>query len=436
VAAVGGALLLLAPGAVRAQEEQTVIRVPQDVATLEGAIETAGPGDLILLGGGTYSGEIVVPEDRPGITIRGVDRNQVVFDGDDERESAIEVQANGVVLENMSAHNFEGNGFEWEGVEGFAGRYLTVWNVGLYGVYAIGSRGGMVEHSFVSGAADAAFYIGECDPCDTEIREVVARLSAIGYSGTNASGNLVIRDSMWESNGTGIMPNSYNEEDLAPQGSSLIRGNTVTGSGIGATPSDGPLGGYVGLGIAVAGGVDNVVEHNVVSGSARYGIALYPTIQREGPPWEPAGNLISGNTVSGSGTADLAVSAGSGAGNCFEDNTFDTSLPDAIEAGEPCTDGAAGVGDGDPQVAADLAISVPEALDRDGDRPHYTTMPEPDPQPTMPGLIDLQSDAEVEEPRGSGGLAWVGVLAGAAVLGATALVLAHRRAISTARGGR
>ena len=48
--------------------------------------------------------------------------------------------------------------------------------------------GGLVENDYVSGAADAAYYIGECNACRSTIRHVVARLSAVGYSGTNASG--------------------------------------------------------------------------------------------------------------------------------------------------------------------------------------------------------------------------------------------------------
>ena len=76
-----------------------------------------------------------------------------------------------MTLENMSAHGFMENGFYWDGVEGFAGRYLTVWNVGLYAIYAIESRDGIIEHSYASGAADAAFYIGECNPCDTVVRD-------------------------------------------------------------------------------------------------------------------------------------------------------------------------------------------------------------------------------------------------------------------------
>ncbi|HYI21292.1 MAG TPA: hypothetical protein VEX62_01530, partial [Candidatus Limnocylindrales bacterium] len=171
------------------QASQT-IRVPQDEPTLADAIETSTPGALILLDRGTYPGGDIVPEAKSGITIRGVDRNTVVFDGEDARANALVIEADDVTVENMTAHNYVGNGFYWTGVEGYAGRYLTVWNVGLYGIYAISSRDGVFEHSYVSGAADAAFYIGECNPCDAVVANVTARLSAVGYSGTNAGGNL------------------------------------------------------------------------------------------------------------------------------------------------------------------------------------------------------------------------------------------------------
>src|SRR4051794_36204281 len=56
---------------------------------------------------------------------------------------------------------------------------------------------GVVDHDYVSGAADAAYYVGECRPCRATIAHVVARLSAVGYSGTNATG-VTIRDSLWD----------------------------------------------------------------------------------------------------------------------------------------------------------------------------------------------------------------------------------------------
>jgi hypothetical protein len=141
LAVAGVASAASRPGSGRWQEDRgqgtPTIRVPQDRPTLLEAIEASTPGSVIVLDRGIYPGGDIVPESKPGITIRGVDRNEVVFDGRDEIANALVIEADNVTVENMSAHNFVGNGFYWTGVEGYAGRYLTVWNVGLYGIYAI-----------------------------------------------------------------------------------------------------------------------------------------------------------------------------------------------------------------------------------------------------------------------------------------------------------
>src|SRR5919204_2058176 len=120
-----------------------VIRVPQDAPTIQAAVAAAAPGDTILVDRGAYPGGVVVPEDKPSLTIRGVDRNAVVFDGQDVRDDAVDVRADGVTLQNLSAHNFRKNAFYWDGVKGFTGSYLTVWNVLGYGIYSEDSTGGV-----------------------------------------------------------------------------------------------------------------------------------------------------------------------------------------------------------------------------------------------------------------------------------------------------
>jgi parallel beta helix pectate lyase-like protein len=350
----------------------------------------AHSGDVIMLSSGTYAGGVLVPEDRPGITIRGIDRNEVVFDGQDTRPSAVVVRADHVTLENFTAHSFTGNAIQWVDVAGFRGRFLTVWNVGGYGVFAEGSRGGRLDHDLSSGAGNSAFYIGECNPCDTVLTNLVARFSAIGYSGTNASGGLVVRNSLWERNGTGILPNSYNEEAHPPQQRAVFIGNTVRASGAVPTPATDPLGGFIGIGIGIAGGQRDMVSGNLVTESARYGIALFPTLQRGGAAWRPSGNIVRANTVRSSGAADLAVAEGSGAGNCFFGNRFSSSLPEGVERRLPCKPGSHSGLAGDVSVARELAVPAPVAYARSGPRPVYRDMMPPGPQPNMPG-----SDREV-----------------------------------------
>ena len=379
-------------GAASSSATRVEIRVPDDAPTLQLAIGRAEPGDTIVLVPGTYPGGNVVPEALHDITIRGADRNKVVLDGADRRKDGILVRADGVSILNMSAHNFRHNAFYFLGADRYRASYLTVWNVGLYGIYAEDGEHGVIDHDYVSGAADAAYYVGECRPCDAVVSDVVATLSAVGYSGTNAS-DVVIRDSLWDRNGAGIVVNSYANEALPPQARSTIVGNRVTGSGRARVPIRTALAGFVGIGIAVAGGNDNVVRSNRVTRSERYGVAVFPTaryvsfnpgIPEPGPPWRPRGNRIVRNVATGSARADLALATGVLRGNCFAANTVRTTQPPRLQS--PTCAGVSA--QGSAAVAAALTrpvrVMVNQTLNR-RDPPHYTSMPTPPRQATMPG---------------------------------------------------
>ena len=390
-AAFALSLLLLSASSTASGLSANVLSVPQDAPTIQAAVDGATPGDLILVDRGAYPGGVVVPASKPNITIRGVDRNAVVFDGADTQDDAIDVHADGVTLQNLTAHNFLKNAFYWEGVKSFTGSFLTVWNVLGYGIYAEGSTDGLIEHDYVSGAADAAYYVGECNPCRSTIRRVVARLSAVGYSGTNASGRLVIRDSTWDRNGTGILPNSLANEADPPQSNALIVHNTVIASGRARVPLNTPLAGYYGVGIGIAGGNSNQVLRNRVTGSRRFGVAVFQTpfwIPRGTPPpgpqlpWRPAANSVQHNTIQRSGLADLALSAASRAGNCFRGNRAAKTMPTRLQKRSCRSPG------GDARVSRALEAPFQTLMDRAfrAIRPiPYTSVPAPPPQPNWPG---------------------------------------------------
>jgi Right handed beta helix region len=386
--ALAASLVTGSPSPAAARPE---IHVPEDVPTLQKAIARAQPGDSIVLASGTYPGGDVVPPAKHDITIRGADRNGVVLDGANQRRHGILVHADGVSILNLSVRDFRLNGLYWEGADRYRASYVTVWNVGGYGIYAEDGERGVVDHMYVSGAADAAYYVGECKPCRAIISHVVATLSAVGYSGTNSTG-VVIRDSLWDRNGAGILPNTYANEALAPQSRTTILRNTVTNSGHARVPIRTPLAGFIGIGIAVAGGNANTISRNRVSGSQRYGVAIFPTARfvvfdpgtpEPGPPWRPRGNRVSRNVVTGSGRADLALALGSGNGNCFSRNVAARVLPRGLQS--PTCAGVSAVGDA--AVAADLTRPVRvmfEETMRRRNPPAYTSMPTPPPQPTMP----------------------------------------------------
>ena len=366
--------------------------MPGDVPTLQLAIDRAQPGDTITLAAGTYPGGNVVGRAKHDITIRGVDRNAVVLDGGDRLENGIVVRGDGVSILNLSAHDFLENAFYWVGANRFRASYLTAWNIGGYGVYVEDGEEGTIDHDYVSGAADAAYYVGECRPCDAIVSHDVATLSAVGYSGTNATG-VVVRDSLWDRNGAGIVPNSYANEALPPQARTTIVGNTITGSGRARVPIRTALAGFVGIGIAVAGGNENVVRRNRILDSERYGVAIFPTaryvvfdpsVPEPGPPWRPRRNRVLGNRVTGSGRADLALATGSGKGNCFTSNAVRRTLPGGLQTRTCAADSPAGAGD--VSVASELTrpvrVMFHETLRRRRPPP-YSAMPAPPPQPSM-----------------------------------------------------
>jgi hypothetical protein len=378
-------------GAASAPVPDADIRVPEDAPTLQAAIARAEPGETILLARGTYPGGNVIPTAKHDITIRGADRNDVILDGDDRRRDGILVHADGVSILNLSAHSFRRNAFYFLGADRYRAAYVTAWNVEGYGIYVEDSERGVLDHDYVSAAADAAYYVGECRPCDALVTGVVATLSAVGYSGTNAS-DVVIRDSVFDRNGVGIIPNTYANEALPPQARTTIVRNTVTASGRARVPIRTALAGFVGIGIALAGGNDNVVRSNRVTESERYGVAVFPTaryvsfnphIPEPGPLWRPRGNRTVRNVVAGSGRADLALSAGSGHRNCFSGNDARTTRPRDLQTASCSAVSARGDASVAAAIMRPVRVMVEETLRR-RDPPSYRTMPAPPPQPNLP----------------------------------------------------
>lgn len=395
------------------------IAVPGDQPTIQAAVDAAAPGDLVLVSPGTYHEAIDVVTD--GITIRGLDRTGVVLDGEFEFDNGIRVLgAKGVVIENMTAQNYTKNGFFWTGVEGFRGSYLTALRNGDYGVYVFDSTTGTLEHSYAAGSPDAGFYVGQCYPCLVVLDDLTSEHNGLGYSGTNAGGDLYIVNSVFRYNRAGVVPNSGSYELCYPERETTVVGNTVYSNNQPDTPAIDVAILAMGNGILSAGGVRNTIEKNLVFDHDRTGIGLVPFLEEDpnddmptpdewaidcatqkqqapavpdgGLLWDSQENRVVGNDVSDSRAADIAVaSAGSDLstlGNCFSGNTFATSAPSELETIAPCDADAPADADweaGALNVAAWLAeaATMPPSVD-------YRTAPMPEPG-ELPGMADAST---------------------------------------------
>ena len=311
----------------------SVRRVPLQYPTIQSAVAAADPGDLVLVDRGVYREEVTVTT--PSLTIRGVDRNQTIIDGEFVRGNGIAILADGVAIENLTARNAVLNGFYWTGVTGFRGSWLTAYNNGDYGIYAIDARDGLFEHSYASGSPDSGFYIGECYPCRVVIRDVTAEHNAIGYSGTNAGGDLYVVSSIWRNNRSGLVPASLDLELRPPERETVIAANLIVGNSNPSAPAAALPAVAYGNGVLIAGGIENIVERNVIADHEQHGILVTPMYDRN---WWPAHrNVIRENRIVRSGRADLALGGPASFGNCFAGNQYASAAPAGLELLHGCS---------------------------------------------------------------------------------------------------
>jgi plastocyanin len=356
------------------------IRVPDDAATIQEAVDVAEPGGIVLIAPGVYREAVVVTT--PFLTIRGLDRSTTILDGGFELDTGISViEADGVAIENLTARNYLVNGFLWSSVFGYRGSYLTAYNDGDYGLYAYDSVYGQFDHAYASGHPDAGFYIGQCRPCHAVIFDVLAENNALGFSGTNASGDLFIVNSEWRDNMSGIVPNTLDSETLAPQTDAVIAGNWVHDNNNADAPAKAIQYPAFGIGIVVNGGRDNLVTQNLVEDHTNFGIALLPS--PDDRIWLTEGNEIRDNLVRRSGDADLALAAPAAGGDCFVGNDFATSLPPALEWRNGCGSWLRSMAGGSVGAAVGPLARYLEAQG-ELDVGDFRSQPPPPPQAGMP----------------------------------------------------
>ncbi|MFB9908721.1 right-handed parallel beta-helix repeat-containing protein [Allokutzneria oryzae] len=364
-----------------------VVRVPADAPTISAAVTAVREGGLVLVSPGVYRESVLIRT--PKVTLRGTDRNDVVIDGEVRRANGVVVTAPGVTVQNLTVRDHTLNGVLVTGMSdeagglargstgytrldtakfpplnGFHVSHVTASNNALYGIYAFNSRNGVIEQSYASGSADSGIYVGQCKPCNIVVRGNVAERNAVGYEGTNASGEMYVLGNRLVGNRVGLTSNSDYQEALVPQQEATIMGNLVGHNAESASPAQAD-GGF-GLGIGISGGIRNQIVHNRVVGNPTAGLVLSSS---EDLP--PIGNTISGNVMEDNGF-DLVYAASArapGSANCVRENQLATIRPGPAE----CFSGA---GAPMPRMAAPRGIAF-RAVARPPRQPNMTEPPVP-----------------------------------------------------------
>ncbi len=360
-------------------------------ATIQAAVNAARPGDWILVGPGDYKtlssrhakGKSDVPAgvlvSKSRIYIRGMNRNTVIVDGTRSgsrcssrkadqnfgpRGSKGALGLNGIMVwkaadvwvQNLTACNFlsgkgdAGNEIWWNGGDGsgkigghgYLGSYLTATSTyfhndestaAAYGIFTSNWTGGLFDQIYASNFNDSGFYIGACkQQCNQTVNHAWGEFSALGYSGSNSGGRLLIENSEFDNNEDGFDTNSQNGDNPPPQDGACPPGvkppvkgartcwvfthNFVHDNNNPNVPAAGSAAaGPVGTGMSVSGGRNDTITGNRFVHNKAWGVILvsYPD---SGPPctggtpgflgkgsclYDDWGNSLAGNSFSDNG---------------------------------------------------------------------------------------------------------------------------------------
>ena len=403
---------------------------------------------------GDFGGVLITTS---GIHLRGMNRNTVIVDGTAStapepcssdpsqqnfgvigansqpygRNGIVVWKANDVSIDNLTVCNFlsgagdAGNEIWWNGgdgsgrigLHGYWGSYLTATstyygtesNAAAYGIFSSNSKGpASWTQLYASNFNDSGMYVGACkQDCDVTISHSWMEYNALGYSGTNSGGQIVIKDSQFDNNKDGLDTNTQlNGDPPAPQNGEcpdneispiththscwVFMDNDVHDNNNPNVPQAGEArDGPTGTGMTLSGGRNDTVMDNTFANNGAWG-ALFIPYPDNNPPslhqtckgtggvevtgfgcvYDPEGDALLDNTFSNNGYlgnpsnsdfGQIAINKGQPQ-NCYRGNTYpDSSAPANLEQIQPrCGKKTTAANNGGPlfaQVLCDTGYS-------------------------------------------------------------------------------
>ncbi len=371
-------------------------------ATIQAAVNAAHPGDWILVAPGDYHEQADLQGNAPdpsagdfggvlitknNLHLRGMNRSTVVVDGTKPgaspcsadptqqqfgitsggkaqgRNGIVVWKADNVSIQNLTACNFlsgagsAGNEIWWNGgdgsgkigLHGYTGSYLTATstyyggesNAAAYGEFTSNAAGpAVLNQLYGSNMNDSGLYVGAClQLCNVVIDHAWMEYSALGYSGTNSGGAIVVENSEFDNNKDGFDTNTQiNGDPPAPQNGACPNGgispiththscwvfmnNNVHDNNNPNVPQAGNASqGPVGTGMTLSGGRNDTVMGNTFANNGAWGFLMVPYPDSGTPSlnqscsgsggvqssllgcvYDPMGNALLHNTFSNNGS--------------------------------------------------------------------------------------------------------------------------------------
>ncbi|HEU4901588.1 MAG TPA: parallel beta-helix domain-containing protein [Flavisolibacter sp.] len=338
-----------APGKAASKMPKAPVVVVQAGSSIQAAVNSAEAGTVIKIEAGIYKESVVV--NKPNMTLMGEDGVIIQNPGEEENGITVRDAGDGFTLKNVTVRDFEENGVILIRVDGFLLSHVSTIDNGEYGLFPVFSTNGVIEHCVATGHSDTGIYVGQSSHVAINHNEAYGNVNGIEIE--NCSFVTADKNHSYD-NVVGILsvllPGLQVKEasDIIITNNQVQDNNHVNFAEPGETESFVPSG----SGILVVGTDNMLVKDNHVSGNNFTGIAVVSTLVLGAlanlPPEafadiepNPDGVKVVSNLVKDNGAAPPAglpfpgvdlLWDGSGNGNCWSRNIYNTSYPPVLPA--------------------------------------------------------------------------------------------------------
>ena len=296
----------------------SAIRVPADAFSVQEAVDQAQPGDLILLDPGVYTEEVIISTD--DIVIRGRDRNTVFIDGIHALNTGVQVNANGVAIENLTVRNYlvdaiaVGSPVLPSPVDRFRAFHVTTSNTAQNGIALRNVTNAEVRQGWHSGHGEAGVLVDSCLQCNTLITATLAEFSARGFSVVGAQEAVSITSVTARNNRAGIV---IEDGEVNATSGVTVAAAIIQNNGFSQSPVSNPANDVsFGTGIHVGGTTNTQIIANRITGNTNAAVLLSQNVNQTSG--NPVGANVERNAIVENLAQDIVLA--------FRDATVDPNL--------------------------------------------------------------------------------------------------------------